>query len=193
MSPPFPFAPLASAPLRCGLAEAELLRRARAGDRDAVAVLYGRFRDRMIALAYGVLCDQSEAEDAAQEILLRAFGKMPVLQSESAWAAWLYRLALNYCLDRQRVLNRRARLLERDFEAPREPAFNTQIETRHAIERVLDEMGESARLTLLLREWHELSYEQISEITTVPIGTVKSRLSQARAEFRRLWEAQNGA
>lgn len=147
----------------------------------------------MIALSYGVLRDQTEAEDSAQEILLRAFGKMPVLQSESAWAAWLYRLALNYCLDHKRVLERRARLLERDFEAPREPNFGAQIETRHAIERVLDELSESARLTLMLREWHELSYEQIAEITRVPVGTVKSRLSGARQEFRRLWETQHGA
>ena len=191
MSPPFPLAPIWSAPLQL-CAQTELLSQARGGDREAIAVLYNRFRDRIISLAYGVLRDRAEAEDCAQEILLRAFGKMPVLQSESEFAAWLYRLALNFCLDRKRRINRRAHLLERDFAPPIAPRFDAQIETRLALERVLDELPETARLVLMLREWHELSYEQIAQILNVPVGTVKSRLSAARREFRRIWEAQDG-
>ena len=190
--PPFPLAP--ALPVRLQLcAQTELLKRARAGEREAVAVLYDRFRDRMIALAYGVLRERAEAEDAAQEILLRAFGKMPVLQTESEFAAWLYRLALNYCLDRKRALERRAHLLQGAPAPTSEPAFDARIETRLALERALDELPAPARMTLMLREWHELSYDEIAAITRVPVGTVKSRLSSARREFRRIWEAHNGA
>lgn len=191
MSPPFLRAPVWSAPLQ-PCAQTELLERARTGDREAISVLYNRFRDRMIALAYSVLRDRAEAEDAAQEILLRAFGKMPVLHDETEFAAWLYRLALNFCLARKRKLIRRAQLLERDWTPPFEPHFDAQIETRLALERALDELPDAARLTLMLREWHELTYEQIAQITNVPVGTVKSRLSHARREFRRIWEAHNG-
>ncbi len=172
-------------------APAELLQRARAGERDAIAVLYGRFRDRMIALAFGIVRDRAEAEDCAQEILLRAFNKMPVLNSESEFAAWLYRLAINHCLDRKRKLDRRQNISHGAPQPQHQPSFDAQIETRLALERVLDELSETARLTLMLREWHELDYEEIAQITNVPVGTVKSRLNQARREFRRIWEAHN--
>ena len=172
-------------------APAELLRRARAGERDAIAVLYARFRDRMIALSFGIVRERAEAEDCAQEILLRAFDKMPVLSDESEFAAWLYRLAINYCLDRKRKLDRRQNLGQSAPDAQPHARFDAQIETRLALERVLDELSETARLTLMLREWHELNYDQIARITGVPVGTVKSRLNNARREFRRIWEAHN--
>ena len=172
-------------------APAELLRRARAGERDAIAVLYARFRDRMIALSFGIVRERAEAEDCAQEILLRAFDKMPVLNNESEFAAWLYRLALNYCLDRKRKLDRRQSISHAAPQLKSQRSFDAQIETRLALERVLDELSESARLTLMLREWHELNYEEIAAITNVPVGTVKSRLNNARREFRRIWEAHH--
>lgn len=171
---------------------AELLQRARSGDRDAVAVLYARFRDRMIALAFGIVRERAEAEDCTQEILLRAFDKMPILASESEFAAWLYRLAINYCLDRKRKLDRRHSISHADWQLEHCASFDAQIETRLALERALDELSESARLTLMLREWHELNYDEIAQITNVPVGTVKSRLNNARREFRRIWEAHNG-
>lgn len=189
---PFPLAPAFPARVEAS-AEAELLQRARDGEREAIEVLYGRFRDRMVQLAFGVLRDRESAEDAAQEILLRAFDKMPVLESESEFAAWLYRLALNLCLDRKRALDRRAHLLERAPQTSQhQSGFDAQVETRLALERALDELDEPARLVLILREWHELSYDEIASVLHVPVGTVKSRLNGARREFRRIWEAQNG-
>ena len=190
MLPLFSFAP--ALPVRlCMDAQTEVLRRARQGDREAIALLYARFRDRMVTLCFGILRDRAESEDCAQEILLRAFDRMPILADESAFAAWLYRLAINFCLDRKRRDTRRADLIQSAPIAPDQPNFDAQIETRLALERALDELTESARLTLMLREWHELSYEEIAAITGVPVGTVKSRLSHARREFRRIWEAHH--
>lgn len=189
---PFPLASVRPAALQAS-AEAQLLRRAREGDREAIGVLYGRFRDRMVALAFGVLRDRESAEDAAQEVLLRAFEKMPPLQSEGEFTAWLYRLALNLCLDRKRALDRRAHLLQRAPEPPTlAPDHARQVETRLALERALDELDEPLRLVLMLREWHELSYDEIAAVLRLPLGTVKSRLNAARGEFRRVWEAQDG-
>ena len=188
---PFPtLAPALPARLQMD-APAELLQRARQGDRDAVAVLYARFRDRMISLAFGIVRERAEAEDCAQEILLRAFDKMPVLADESQFTAWLYRLAINYCLDRKRVIDRRRNISHAAAQPEPHARFDAQIETRLALERVLDELSETARLTLMLREWHELNYDEIAAITGVPVGTVKSRLNAARREFRRIWEAHN--
>lgn len=174
-------------------AKAELLAQARNGDREAIARLFGRCRERIVALCFQVLRDREGAEDAAQEILLRAFDKMPGFRGESEFSTWLYRLALNFCLDRQRKIGRRAELSGRVLE-PETPAPDHahQIETRLALERALDELDEPSRLVLILREWHELSYDEIAQILRLPVGTVKSRLNGARREFRRVWEEQNG-
>jgi len=173
-------------------AEAQLLARARDGEREAIALLFGRFRERIVALCFQMLRDQDGAEDAAQEILLRAFDKMPSFRGESEFSTWLYRLALNFCLDRQRKTARRARLSEEKSEPETtSPDHAARIETRLAVESALDTLGESSRLVLILREWHELSYDEIAAILRVPVGTVRSRLNSARRDFRRAWEAQN--
>ncbi len=183
-----PFAPR----LQCG-AEAELLAQARNGDREAIALLFGRSRQRIVGLCFQILRDREGAEDAAQEVLLRAFDKMPQFRGESEFSTWLYRLALNFCLERQRKSARRAQLEEAAPEPPTlSPDHAAQVETRLALERALDELDEPARLVLILREWHELSYDEIAQVLRLPVGTVKSRLNSARREFRRIWEEHDG-
>jgi len=172
--------------------EAQLLARAREGEREAIALLFGRSRERIVALCFQILRDQDGAEDAAQEILLRAFDKMPSFRGESEFSTWLYRLALNFCLDRQRKTARRTLLGEAKSEPETtSPDHAARVETRLALEGALDALDEAARLVLILREWHELSYDEIAAILRVPVGTVKSRLNSARRDFRRAWEAQN--
>ena len=188
---PFPLAPVFSHRLDSS-AETQLLSRARDGDHEAIAILYGRFRDRMVQLAYGVLRDREGAEDAAQEILLRAFDRMPLFASESAFAAWLYRLGLNLCLDRKRLLERRAHLLESSAPPPCfERAPDAEVESRLELERALDELDETARVILLRRELHELSFNEIAAILGISVSAAKRRLSDAHRKFRRVWEAHH--
>lgn len=173
-------------------AETLLLRRARDGDREAIGLLLGRSQGKIFALAFQILHDREAAEDAAQEILLRAFGKMPQFRGESEFSTWLYRLALNYCLEHKRGLARRSALLEANFEAPAPtPNHAQRLETRFALEAALDGLPDELRITLILREWHELSYDEIALILRVPLGTVRSRLHEARKRFQTIWEAQN--
>jgi RNA polymerase sigma-70 factor (ECF subfamily) len=173
-------------------AEAALLRRARDGDREAIGVLFGRSRERIFGLAFQILRDEGAAEDAAQEILLRAFEKMPGFRGESEFSTWLYRLALNHCLERRRIIERRDALAQWNLETPRDISSpERRIETRLALESALDELSEPLRIALILREWHELSYDEIAAILNLPLGTVRSRLNEARRRFRAIWEAQN--
>lgn len=173
-------------------AETLLLRRAREGDREAIGLLLGRSQGKIFALAFQILRDREAAEDAAQEILLRAFHKMPQFRGESEFSTWLYRLALNYCLEQKRGLKRRSELLELNFEAPAPTANHAQrLETRLALETALDGLPDDLRIALVLREWHGKSYDEIAAILRVPSGTVRSRLHQARKRFQVIWEAQN--
>ncbi len=171
-------------------AERELLRRAQSGEREAVAVLLQRHREAISRLCFQILRERESAEDAAQEILLRAFEKMPTFRGESEFSTWLYRIALNHCLEMQRKTARRDSFLVED--EPKSTAdFSRRIDTRLALETALDALPEPLRIALILRQWHEKSYQEIGAILNLPLGTVKSRIHQARREFRQLWEAQN--
>ena len=171
-----------------GRAEAALLQRARAGEREATQILVGRHRDRVLNLAFTLLGDRAEAEDAAQEIFLRAFGKLPGFRGESEFSTWLYRLALNFCLEKRRVQARRDELLEGCQVSPSESEnVARRVEMRQQLHCALDALSEPLRLALILREWQGLSYQEIAQILRVPVGTVRSRLNQARRQFQAAW------
>lgn len=170
-------------------AEAQLLRRARDGEREAISLLLNRHRDRIFRLCFAVLRDRESAEDAAQEVFLRAFVKLPLFRGESEFSTWLYRLALNFCLEKRRTQTRRDELLQtawRDDHASSENVAR-QAETRQLLEIALDELGEGLRVALILREWQGLSYEEIAAVLHLPVGTVRSRLHEARRRFQAKW------
>lgn len=179
------------------VAETELLQRARAGEREAIAALFHRHRDEIYCLAFQILREREGAEDAAQEILLRAFEKMPAFRGESEFSTYLYRIALNYCLEVRRTAARRQALwqhaMETEGAVPTDLSgdFARRIDTRFALEQSLDSLPETLQIVLVLREWHDKNYQEIAAILGLPVGTVKSRLHQARREFRQHWEAQN--
>lgn len=170
----------------------ELLQRAREGEREAVAVLFNRHRAAIFRLCFQILRERDAAEDAAQEVLLRAFEKMPQFRGESEFSTWLYRIALNYCLELRRSLARRESLFDGEDETRSTSDFSRRSDTKMALETALDALPETLQIVLVLRQWHEKSYDEIGAILNLPQGTVKSRLHQARREFRRVWEAQNG-
>lgn len=173
-------------------AEAALLRRARDGEREAISVLVNRHRTRLTNLAFQITRDRADAEDAAQEVLLRALDKLPSFRGESEFSSWLYRLTLNFCLEKRRLDQRRAEILAQHLGESEAVASSheRQLETRQLIERALDALSEPQRVALLLREWQGFSYQEIAEILQLPIGTVRSRLSKARRQFQVAYEAQ---
>ena len=170
-------------------AEAQLLERARRGEREAIAVLLNRHRERIVSLAFSILRDRESAEDAAQEVFVRAFSQLPRFRGESAFSTWLYRVALNFCLERQRVQRHREALLEAapDEVAGQGNGIVRRVETRELVGEALSDLGDGLRVVLLLREWQGLSYEEIADILQLPVGTVRSRLHEARRRFQAKW------
>jgi RNA polymerase sigma-70 factor (ECF subfamily) len=157
------------------------LERARRGEVAALDALMNAHRGRILNLAFQILRDESDAEDAAQEAFLRAFHKLSSFREKSGFGTWLYRVALNVCLERKRA--------QRETEplAPELPAPSQAHDEHLALEWVLDQISEPLRLALILREWHGLSYDEMASALNIPVGTVRSRLNAARDEFRRLW------
>ena len=168
---------------QCGISDEEAvwLEAARRGEIAALDALMNAHRGRILNLAFQILRDECEAEDAAQETFVRAFSKLNSFRERSGFGTWLYRVALNVCLERRRAWR------ETEALSPELPAPASAFEERLALEWALDQLSEPHRIALILREWHGLSYEEMASALGVPLGTVRSRLSAAREEFRRLW------
>ncbi len=170
-------------------ADAALIARCQAGEREAFGVLLNRYRDRVVNLAYQLLRQRDDAEDVSQEAFIQAFTALDSFRGEAQWFTWLYRITLNLCAHRKRRSKdsaldvRAASVSERTESADVEG----QVLTKLMVERALDKLSEPLHVVLILREMHDLSYEEIAEVLNVPVGTVRSRLNEARQKFREVF------
>jgi len=151
------------------------------------------FEERMAdsgALAYrvarGVLRNDADAEDVAQEALLRAFRKFARLRDRTRFRAWLVRISFRIALDRLRSAKRRE-LREAEWmrERKRGQAGSQQSsnEFQKQLESAMDELPEKLRLVLLLSAMEGHTLEEVSTLLSVPVGTVKSRMFSARKQL----------
>jgi RNA polymerase sigma-70 factor, ECF subfamily len=140
-------------------------------------------------IAQGVLRNAADAEDVAQEALLRAFRKFHRLRDMTRFRAWLVRIAFRLALDRWRSARRRERretewsLPERRPAPPTTEEIAASSEFQAHLERALDELPEKSRMVLLLAAIQGYTLEEVAGMLGVPVGTVKSRLFLARKKL----------
>ncbi|MGF7238951.1 MAG: RNA polymerase sigma factor SigM [Frankia sp.] len=167
-------------------ADAELLRRHLAGDRDAFGELARRHSDRAWAVAIGILHDREDAADAVQEAMVAALRGAPGFRGDAAVATWLHRIVVNACLDRLR--RRRARptvplpdAAERTLAAPGDDMATR--EDRMALEAALARLPDTQRAALILVDVAGQPVAEVALMLGIPVGTVKSRCARARAQL----------
>lgn len=170
------------------------LARARQGDRQAFRVLVERYQRPVFALLGRMLLRagrESIVEDLAQETFVRVFRSLPTFGADGRHniSAWILTIAARLAIDELRREPRRAEPLDgASFGVAAETGADELSERRRigiAIERAVGELAPEYRAAFLLREVHDMDYESIAEALRVDIGTVKSRLSRARAALRR--------
>ncbi|HZO37983.1 MAG TPA: sigma-70 family RNA polymerase sigma factor [Methylomirabilota bacterium] len=176
--------------------EAILIERCRAGDLAAFEPLVEKYRQRVYRLAYNVLRDPDEAWDVAQDAFIRAFKALPSFRGDSAFYTWLFRIVMNVARDRARQHAARGRAFgtervdEKDWDrvlvdqATSPDAHATQVEERDRIARALATLSEPHRAIIMLSDLEGLSYREIAEVLNIPMGTVMSRLHNARRRLR---------
>ncbi len=182
----------------------ELLARVAAGEVDAFGPLVESHQERLIRVCDRLLGDREEARDAAQEVLLKAFRHAGRVEPRGQLSTWLYRIAVNHCLNR---LRRRRIVRFFSLSAPpageegsaeldpasEEPSPERQLEQRQrwrATRRAIARLPPGQRAVLVLAKFEGLSYRRIAEALSITEGAVESRLVRA---MRHLEEAQDAA
>ncbi len=170
-----------------------LITKFKAGDTSAFEQLVRLHQDRVYSLCRRLLGNAQEAEDAAQDSFIKAYRNLPRFTPDASFYTWLYRIAVNTCLDyKKRPFF--ASLFTRspddeEFEAwelPDELSPERLYESKQmgeAVQRALQKLSPKLKTVIVLKEMEGLSYEEIAAVLEVSLGTVKSRLSRAREEL----------
>lgn len=171
--------------------EALLISRARDGDQEAFQQLVERYQGAVYNLAYRMLGDPGDAEDAAQEIFVRIYRQLGRYDPARKFSTWVLAIATNFCIDQLR--RRRMQLVPleniipwaRSRESGPEGEAITQ-EERDEVQRLITRLPEKYRAPLVLRYFDELSCAEIAEVLGMPEGTVKTQIHRARKALGKL-------
>ena len=170
--------------------ETSLIEQAQNGDRNAFGELVRCHYEGVVQVVYRMCGDTGLAEDATQEAFLRAWVNLPSFQLKSPLRNWLYRIALNAALDvlrrkpEETLEDEQAWMLTDQAEGPETALIEKERVT--LLQQAMKALPEAARSALILREYSELSYQEIANVLEVPIGTVMSRLNYARNRLREI-------
>ena len=168
------------------------LEQARRGDQTAFGKLIEAYQRPVYNLAYRMLNNSGEAEEAAQEAFIRAYTRLHTYNPDHKFSTWMLSITSNYCIDL--IRKRRALLLSIDEPLPPHPALMSdgqkgpeaqmeKSEQQDMVQSLLQELPEDYRQTVVLRYWHEMSYEEIAEMMDTTVSAIKSRLFRARRQL----------
>ena len=176
--------------------ERELVQRAQGGDQAAFQRLVERHGQRAYTLALRIVRSASDAEEVAQDALVRAWRSLPRFRGDSAFSSWLYRIIARRAFDRATVLKgRRAREMGaegiEDLPAAGADPDPQARERAMRLERLVAQLPEVPRTVVTLYYYQDRSVAEVARILQMPENTVKTHLSRARAALRTGWLGEN--
>lgn len=179
--------------------DVRLVELAQNGDHEAFAQLIERYKDKIYRLGYRMLGNRQEAEDMTQETFLRVHTNLERYDGNYKFSTWIFRIGTNLCIDRLRKKKHFAFSL--DAQTGEEegvdrysfiesdelsPEFQVILsESQKTVRRLIDSLPEKYKSIIVLRYLHDLSLNEISEITELPVTTVKTRMHRGRALLRK--------
>ena len=172
----------------------DLVRAFRQGEHQAFNRLVTLYQRKIYNLALGYVKQEDEAKDLAQDIFVTVFRQIDKLKDDNKFGAWLYQLALNHCRNRYQKLRRRGFFTNQSLDDPEtelnlssgatpEKDYERQNTVR-LVREAIASLTPAEKEVILLRDLQELSYEEISDILSLPMGTVKSKLNRARLALK---------
>jgi len=170
-----------------------LVKETLAGNQASFQLLVERYQGRIFAMARHYTRNPVELEDLVQDTFLKAYSRLDSFQHQSSFYTWLYRIATNTVLDYMKRCGRSPVQAVEDTDTIEPPASVRSVGPDAAMEQgeiakithdVLQEIPDIFRTVLVMREFDELSYQEIADVLGISIGTVESRLFRARARFK---------
>jgi RNA polymerase sigma-70 factor, ECF subfamily len=179
-----------------GVADCELVTRAIAGRDDSFEELVRRYQRPLVSYVYRMTGNYESALDLTQEVFIKVYGSLARYRPEYKFSTWIYRIAHNTAIDHLRRHSTREQELEvtttegdtygKPYASglPTPEEESVRAERRAEIEDVIQSLPASYRELIVLRHAHDLSYDEIAEVTGLPLGTVKNRIFRAREAMR---------
>jgi RNA polymerase sigma-70 factor (ECF subfamily) len=165
------------------------------GDTSVFKDIVIAYQDSIYNLCVYMIGDPANAEDVTQEVFLKAYQKLKSFTPNATIYTWLYRIAVNTCIDYKRKTSFESifkhqyseDIIENEIATPSESKEETTDSEQlgFALKRAINKLSEKLKAVVILYEMDGLSYEEIAEALDISIGTVKSRLSRARKELKR--------
>ncbi len=162
--------------------------RARQGDQTAFTRLVDAYQRPVINVCYRMLGNYVEAEDAAQEVFIRAYLKLDTYDTNRKFSSWLFSIASHHCIDRLR--KQRMKLVSWDDlppwnwvsakESEQPESVLLEDETTRELHALLNTLPPDYRAAVVLKYWHEMSYDEIAETLETTVSAIKSKLFRAR-------------
>ena len=165
------------------------------GDREAFDRLVQRYQRDVYRLCYRYLNNHEDADDVAQEVFLRAYRAIGRFRGESAFSTWLYRIAVNACLNFRSARRPTAMEVPEAIPDPR-PSAQSHVERNERSRQVRDAVSrlpEKQRATVILKVYHDLTHEEVAGILGATVGTVKANLFHALANLKKTLGREAGA
>jgi RNA polymerase sigma-70 factor (ECF subfamily) len=173
----------------------QMVERALSGDPEAFGEIVRRWERRIFALAYGMLGREEDARDATQETFLAAFRNLRGFRGDAKVSSWLHRIAINQCITRQRRAKVRGETALEDeaeknaavFALPVDasPARSAEaLERGKAVRKAVSSLPPDLRQVVVMKEFEELTFQQIADALEIPLSTVKSRLYAALRQLQ---------
>ncbi len=168
------------------------------GEKSGLQFLYERHGERVFRTCYRILGERTAAEDITQEVFIRVVQKMHSFNGRSSFSTWIYRISVNQSLNALKKHRSREFMQSGDFDEntlAKDPDTNSPErilaakEKKEDIQNLLQRLKPDHRTVLVLKEIEGLGYSEIADVLKVPIGTVMSRLSRGRQEFKKMWAA----
>ena len=179
----------------------QLINDALTGDQKAFSAIVGRYREQIYHFVFKMVKDMAQAEDLTQETFIKAFRALASFNSNYAFSTWLYRIAINTSKNRLKSSEYRWKKKTVPIEKPEgskggnpfleikddspSPVIEFEKKERlRLIKEAINSLSEEQNRVIVLRDIQGLSYEEISDITGINLGTIKSRIARGRQELR---------
>ena len=173
----------------------ELIKEFQEGNEDAFVELVNRYKDRLTNFVFRMIGDIEQSEDIVQDTMIKLYQKKHYYREIAKFSTWIYTIARNQTNTELRKRKRKQTLYlsqmsknEKDYElVAKQPEITKELEEKYLYEKIqscMNKLPNHYKTVIILRDIDQLSYEEISNIVSAPLGTVKSRINRARLQLQ---------